>query len=315
MTTDITRPLDREEMANYMTYLNDSYINNTQATTAFVKEYIDYKDKELNAFMESTLDVFSKKLTNIVNIVEASNKYIANTQDKILTAILAVLEGNNNINIKRNPLFYNTMDASKQTLWIKIARGVIARICTEENRNEGSVYKELYNAFGQKGYDLKSLLNEYRQINPKADTLTMIAASGELCARFEVETNRYFHDKIVKGLNDKAKLSKTKKTKKEKKQVKDVKHKVYPSTIVRSTPSNVKKIVARMSSSDVPHGGIYTKAYNLLDIDLDALVLETASRINQKKVGIGYAIGINPKVLAMLDSAVTEYLKQNGGEK
>ena len=52
MTTDITTPIDREEMAAYMTYCNDSNKNNTEVMMRFMKECLDNQDRKFNTVID-----------------------------------------------------------------------------------------------------------------------------------------------------------------------------------------------------------------------------------------------------------------------
>ena len=307
MTTDITRPLDREEMANYMTYLNDSNASNTQAMITFIKEYIDHKDKEYNAFLEGIIDVLSKKLVALTNIIEASNKKTAKIQEEFLSTITTILKENKseNIIIKRNPLFHNTMSASDQELWIEKVCGEIAKICLEEHLNKDVVYNDIYAALTNKGYNLETLLKEYKQINPNANLLTMIAASGELCSKFSNEINKRIHKEIVSTLKN-TNVTTIKPT------VKSDKKLSYSSEVKRC-PDNVRNIIKRLSNGKNPAPRTYKKAYDLIGIDTDAIVKTTAKRLNVSDVSVAYAIGTNPILVSQLDRAVTEYLNKKGG--
>ena len=336
ITDNITNtPLSREELALYTTHLateSNKKIDSLSATFAKTLSSIttDYKKQIANlsdiiGCVSTTILSWDKKFSDAKNnMLDAITAILPmKMKDSIKQAITELIPviteeikkswGNSGVSINQaplNPLFYSILTEAKQLLWIDYARGKIASICLDNDGNKGSIYSYAYAKMKNEGYDVNALLETYKRINPKADTLTMISASDTLRILFEKCINSYVHNKTM--TNKTSVKDDAKKTAAIIKELNAVSTPRKPSyRLANSCPDNVREIVKRFARTDNPTTMDFVQAYNLLDVDRDKVIEKTKINTGYKNVSFGYVIGNNPALLAMFNQVVNDYLNRN----
>ena len=98
MTTDITTPIDREEMAAYMTYCNDSNKNNTEVMMRFMKECLDNQDRKFNTVIDNMVEAIFNRMSDLTESIDKSSANIAQsialTVGKMLECLVKVNDDN-----------------------------------------------------------------------------------------------------------------------------------------------------------------------------------------------------------------------------
>ena len=314
---DYNNPLTREEMIAYSTVLVDANNKKLDSIANFYKEQnkiLAAAVKDLAASMISIVGEVRNQGTALYEIKNELSGF-ANSQEEIKSSIDKAAEtfktvsftidkrqreAINENNKPINPLFFSTKDARFNSLWIEKVRGDIANICIDLNKDKGRMYKDLYKAMNDEGYDLNSLLSEYRKSYPNASMLEMICASDAMRNMFCIKINSHAFKSIMKKKNGTMNPINQETT-----------DKIRRKSSTRS--DCMKNIVNKYFGVNKLPTAYYKKIYSFMGIDnASKYVSEAKKKYNLTKYShMADVLAREPEMLAKFEEAIIRFILQN----
>lgn len=288
-----------EQTAFYMKALDivlSTFQNKIDDTMQKNQKTLSDKIDNLSTTINAKLEVHGKSLDylddfshRVVGDIAAIKGEVKNSSDSIRKAVFAASDrqaATISEEIKKDRLFYSTINSDEENAWVERIKNGIVSMCLDYKLKPEDVYDDLYDSVLKKDrYDVVSIFNKHK--NYGTDIISMCSKSDVL--RFAIskslnsiwyqEKNKY--NKLVKQFNYK---------------------------VVTGCPKEVTEIVAKMFKTVKPTGKQYSKAYGLLGMNLDELVLKTKKEYGIKHCSVPFAIWINKEVFKLFAVAANNYL-------
>lgn len=292
-TADPTIPLTNNELQRFSSIINAPLINLATSLVETMNNQLDEVRAQYDQMMIRMTDAIAETsrqhneemalLRSRLDDLTDTFKRESATNRKQVYAISAKTN---------NPLFYSTMSDINQSRWKKQIGGRISGLCIKTGENEGNIYKTIYNAMADEGYNVRALLTNYITNHQGASIIDMCSCSDVLRYSFESKLDKLCYRSELAEIKKRSSVRVT-------------------NAIASRVPEEIRTIIAGSSATGRPMGRTYSRAWKQLcvavpNLNHAKLVKNCLKKYGITRCNIWFAVAQDPDLVAALKNAVAQ---------